>query len=76
MVFSALALTIVSCIGANMRTWRVVRTATRVDTKRNAGCHVDANKEGASSGLNKKTTKKSSVKQISSHEDEEEEGYT
>ena len=37
---------------------------------------MDANDEGASSGLKKKTAKKSSVKQIPSHEDEEEEGYT
>ena len=44
--------------------------------KWNAGCRVDANDKGASSGPKKKTTKRSSAKQIPSHEDEEEEGYT
>ena len=43
--------------------------------KRNVGCRMDVNDEGALSGPNKKTAKKSSVKQIPSHEDEEEEGY-
>ena len=43
--------------------------------KRNAGCRVDANDEGASGGPKKKVAKKSNAKQISSHE-EEEEGYT
>jgi hypothetical protein len=46
--------------------------------KKNAGCRVDANDEGASRGpkKKKKTTKKSSAKQIPSPEDEEEESYT
>jgi hypothetical protein len=37
---------------------------------------MDANDEGASGGPKKKTTNKSSAKQIPSHEDKEEEGYT
>jgi hypothetical protein len=36
--------------------------------KRNASFHVDANDEGASGGPKKKVAKKSSAKQISSHE--------
>ena len=45
--------------------------------KRNAGCRMDTNDEGAKRGPEKKkTTKKSSAKQIPSHEDKEEEGYT
>lgn len=43
--------------------------------KRNAGCLMDANDEGALGMPKKKAAKKSRVKLISSHTEEEEEGY-